>query len=416
MSSLALDSWGRYSTLTMPLTFFESVDSEEPGAAAPPMYHDLHDFSGFFHSHSHSQLPAFTREDDDGGGGGSGSGSMDCTDCTDDPTSTNANHKATPQSQSDDGSFTKSVNQIEQKQQQPLPLYDQSHFLLNLSLGLSRRLQQCLVISNKIAPPSLASLGATSPALAPANIDMDMDMDMDMEDLRHEGWGAQKSSDVFGDALNDTSEFLVIIQSYAASSCGNSTPQINIIVILNLLSAYLQIVAIFEILFRCLCKQLFDESVKFSFTSPSEKGDKTCRGLASNNNDYSLHAAAANSNNNKQGVQESNGLQTLPGLRLAGFSVQQGNLQTKILLHAVLHQFEMMERTLGLTTELRVTDQREGGGGDVGMSGALGISLADWMISKGARHIVVTTRNPGIAPKWIASHKRKGATVIVLPW
>ncbi|KAH8820161.1 putative polyketide synthase [Xylogone sp. PMI_703] len=51
----------------------------------------------------------------------------------------------------------------------------------------------------------------------------------------------------------------------------------------------------------------------------------------------------------------------------------------------------------------------------VGMSGALGISLADWMISNGARYIAVTTRNPRIAPEWIASHKRRGATVVVLP-
>lgn len=52
----------------------------------------------------------------------------------------------------------------------------------------------------------------------------------------------------------------------------------------------------------------------------------------------------------------------------------------------------------------------------VGMSGALGISLCDWMISKGARHLVVTSRNPGIAPEWIAAHKRKGVTVAVLAW
>ena len=52
----------------------------------------------------------------------------------------------------------------------------------------------------------------------------------------------------------------------------------------------------------------------------------------------------------------------------------------------------------------------------VGMSGALGISLCDWMISKGARNIVVTSRNPDIAPEWIAAHKRKGATVDVLAW
>ncbi|KXX79394.1 Lovastatin nonaketide synthase [Madurella mycetomatis] len=51
----------------------------------------------------------------------------------------------------------------------------------------------------------------------------------------------------------------------------------------------------------------------------------------------------------------------------------------------------------------------------VGMSGALGISLADWMISRGARYLVMTSRKPEIAPEWIASHRRKGATVMVIP-
>ncbi|ORY02745.1 putative polyketide synthase [Clohesyomyces aquaticus] len=51
----------------------------------------------------------------------------------------------------------------------------------------------------------------------------------------------------------------------------------------------------------------------------------------------------------------------------------------------------------------------------VGMAGALGISLCDWMIGNGARNLVVTSRNPRVAPEWIAAHKRKGATVTVLP-
>jgi hypothetical protein len=52
----------------------------------------------------------------------------------------------------------------------------------------------------------------------------------------------------------------------------------------------------------------------------------------------------------------------------------------------------------------------------VGMSGALGISLCDWMITRGARNIVLTTRNPKVEPEWIMAHKRKGATVTILPW
>lgn len=51
----------------------------------------------------------------------------------------------------------------------------------------------------------------------------------------------------------------------------------------------------------------------------------------------------------------------------------------------------------------------------VGMSGALGISLADWMISKGARSLVMSSRKPEIAQEWIASQKHKGATVTIIP-
>ncbi|KAH9896254.1 putative polyketide synthase [Xylariomycetidae sp. FL2044] len=51
----------------------------------------------------------------------------------------------------------------------------------------------------------------------------------------------------------------------------------------------------------------------------------------------------------------------------------------------------------------------------VGLSGALGISLCDWMIESGARHLVLTSRNPKIAPEWIDLHKRNGVNVTVIP-
>lgn len=50
----------------------------------------------------------------------------------------------------------------------------------------------------------------------------------------------------------------------------------------------------------------------------------------------------------------------------------------------------------------------------LGMTGALGLSLVDWMIKKGARQIVMTSRNPDVSPDWIASHVRRGAVVVVL--
>ena len=51
-----------------------------------------------------------------------------------------------------------------------------------------------------------------------------------------------------------------------------------------------------------------------------------------------------------------------------------------------------------------------------GLSGALGISLCDWMIDRGVRNLVLTSRNPKIDPAWIGDHKRNGITVEILSW
>ncbi|KAI0014647.1 putative polyketide synthase [Xylariomycetidae sp. FL0641] len=51
----------------------------------------------------------------------------------------------------------------------------------------------------------------------------------------------------------------------------------------------------------------------------------------------------------------------------------------------------------------------------VGMSRTLGLSLVDWMIRKGARTVVLSTRKPEIDSRWIASHLKNGANVVVMP-
>lgn len=51
-----------------------------------------------------------------------------------------------------------------------------------------------------------------------------------------------------------------------------------------------------------------------------------------------------------------------------------------------------------------------------GLSGALGISLCDWMIGRGVRHLVLTSRNPRIDPAWVEDHKRHGANVEIFCW
>lgn len=139
------------------------------------------------------------------------------------------------------------------------------------------------------------------------------------------------SSSLFGHALGDLSEFLVIIQSYNSKKkvqfsgatenngpgfISNSNRRISIVMILNLISAYLQIVVIYDQIFRSLSTRLFE-------TSDWPVGEQ----------------------------------RALSRLRLAGLSVGQGSLQTKILIHAILHQFDLIERLLGLPADLCVTDK-----------------------------------------------------------
>ena len=50
-----------------------------------------------------------------------------------------------------------------------------------------------------------------------------------------------------------------------------------------------------------------------------------------------------------------------------------------------------------------------------GMSGALGISLCDWMIERGMRNLVLTSRNPKVEDQWLRDHQMKGVRVEILP-
>ncbi|KAK4628110.1 hypothetical protein CLAFUR0_04718 [Fulvia fulva] len=50
----------------------------------------------------------------------------------------------------------------------------------------------------------------------------------------------------------------------------------------------------------------------------------------------------------------------------------------------------------------------------VGLSGALGISLCDWMIVRGVKNLVLTSRNPKIDQRWIDDHARNGVVVQIM--
>lgn len=52
----------------------------------------------------------------------------------------------------------------------------------------------------------------------------------------------------------------------------------------------------------------------------------------------------------------------------------------------------------------------------VGLSGGLGISLCNWMIERGVRHLVLTSRTPKIDPRWIKTHEKNGVTIRIMPW
>lgn len=138
----------------------------------------------------------------------------------------------------------------------------------------------------------------------------------------------------FGDALCSTSEFMAIIESKhddtelddPSAMHESHWPLIDLSCGLNLLSCYLLTVAVFERLVLRLYEQM-------------TSGNETPTSVSSS----ASHLA---------------GPQTLPGLHLANFHVQQSNLQTKILMQIIEHQFEMIERSLGLPVELRVSSGR----------------------------------------------------------
>ncbi|PYI33371.1 putative polyketide synthase [Aspergillus indologenus CBS 114.80] len=49
----------------------------------------------------------------------------------------------------------------------------------------------------------------------------------------------------------------------------------------------------------------------------------------------------------------------------------------------------------------------------VGMAGGLGLSICEWALKHGVKHMVITSRNPNIHPRWLADARHKGASVHV---
>lgn len=176
--------------------------------------------------------------------------------------------------------------------------------LSQLSLDLCRQLQACMTRSQLWNTTTMGPKPSENPFR-----------------VIGKGPNGQSDSNSFSHALCSTSEFLDILQLY---SCGDATrPSPSLGSILTLLLSYLRIIAVFDSLFLHLYELLYCSTT--SSSGPTEEAN----------------------------------FQILPGLHLTGFSVQQGSLQTKILIQAIQHQFEMIEKMLGLPAELRVSDRRD---------------------------------------------------------
>ncbi|KAJ4392131.1 hypothetical protein N0V93_005754 [Gnomoniopsis smithogilvyi] len=130
-----------------------------------------------------------------------------------------------------------------------------------------------------------------------------------------------------GDALQGISKFLSVVQSYQTRP--------TIIITLNLLTAYLHVVAICNHVFIRLNSQL----------------------------------------QNRSSEHKTEEFQPLPGLQLAGVVFQQGELQMKILTQAILHHFQALEETLGLPPDLCISGPQEVQNGLLGDASGRGL---DW--------------------------------------
>ncbi|KAH9875653.1 hypothetical protein IAQ61_003117 [Plenodomus lingam] len=51
-----------------------------------------------------------------------------------------------------------------------------------------------------------------------------------------------------------------------------------------------------------------------------------------------------------------------------------------------------------------------------GLGGGLGLSLCEWMIGRGAKYIVITSRRPNVTASWVEKMATLGGLVKILPW
>ncbi|KAF2650425.1 hypothetical protein K491DRAFT_720766 [Lophiostoma macrostomum CBS 122681] len=192
----------------------------------------------------------------------------------------------------------------------PIPQWD--HRLSELCFNLSKRLHESQEIDAHEESTDAPYLGTPK------------SNDTSVADSSLSCW----SPELFSVVLQATTEYINIIQSHSYASDDNGNAGAHLVVLLNILSAYIQIITLYDGLLKGLYSQLSEKSL-----SP-----------------FPLACMSASSflplNDGEA--------QILPGLQIAGLNIMQGSLQARLLLDVMQHQLATMELLLGLPAGIGV--------------------------------------------------------------
>ncbi|KAI1374312.1 hypothetical protein F4677DRAFT_426815 [Hypoxylon crocopeplum] len=192
--------------------------------------------------------------------------------------------------------------------------------LSQLDADLCKQIRNCLEVAEQTHMESPRSPGAAQPCRATARTDANSDT----------------SSNAVGKALCSTQQYRAILQSFVDNSLsstgsgahhpsfGDPQAPMSLACTLHLLLLYFHIVTLFD----CLIVKLYHQLSNRTDDPPG------------------AHSLASE-------------IQSLPNLQFGGFQIQHRGFQTRILIQTVQHQFKLMENTLGLPPDLRVTEYNQ---------------------------------------------------------
>ncbi|KAI0014684.1 hypothetical protein F4780DRAFT_188209 [Xylariomycetidae sp. FL0641] len=207
-------------------------------------------------------------------------------------------------------------------------LLDCDHRLSNLSLTLSERLQQYEETSRCPSEANSPYLEAAISTVDGSKVPTESTLQSQKGQAESQTWDPKHA----GNILSDTSDFLAIVQTYRQTlkSGAVASDLLSMIALLSLVSTYLQIATLYARLLQSLHRQLVDRAMS-SWPSPCH-------------NPCVMVDASLDEDQ-----------QILPGLQIGCFSVRQKNLQVRIFVDVIAHQFGAMESLLGVPDEYRVT-------------------------------------------------------------